>query len=45
MNLKELENLILSLDKKKDFDLINFYLKKRNELVKEINIKLKKAGL
>ena len=48
MNLYELEELIKSLDKKEDKDLIEFYNKKKEELIRKvstvINNKLKKVG-
>jgi phosphoglycerate-specific signal transduction histidine kinase len=43
MNINELDNLIASLDKTKDKDLIKFYQKKRVELLAEISEKINKG--
>lgn len=45
MNLYEVSELIKSLDPEKDAELIAFYNKKRNELIKQINEDLKKKGI
>jgi len=44
MNIYELDELILRLqDDKNNQDLLEFYLKKRKELVKEINGKIEET--
>lgn len=42
MNLYELNTLITSLDTDKDLELLEFYKKKKIELIKEIKQKINK---
>ena len=42
MNLYRLNNLINELDSEKDADLLNYYLKKRKELVETISSEIKR---